>query len=69
MPGDSNFCLFYSSSLQYLFIMNIQALIKKDVANEKKPAWETRDVDLQKETREGGQKDTRKERRGAGYRR
>jgi len=49
--------------------MNIQALIKKDVANEKKPAWETRDVDLQKETREGGQKDTRKERRGAGYRR
>jgi hypothetical protein len=48
--------------------MKIKALIMNDIANEKKPSWETRDVGVQKETREGGQKDTRKEKRGAGVR-
>lgn len=57
-------------ALEFLVFMKpIEALIKNDIANEKKPSWETRDVGVQKETREGGQKDTRKEKRGAGFRR
>lgn len=57
-------------ALEFLLIMKpIEGLIKNDVANEKKPSWETRDVGVKKETREVGQKDMRKERRGGAVRR